>query len=192
MAVFQIPQFIDMEDKIVGPLTLKQFGFIATTFLLILGLFYILEIWLWLFFATIFISLSLSLAFLKVNGRPLFSYFLSMFSFYWNPRRYFWQHQVIQATVGTLPGTIKKIKDLPQLKMPQIPTVTVTKKPILQPTKLTTGTGLKNIFEKMMTSKNVIQGREKPAAFVRQSRQKYSVLEKSSGERITAKRIDYR
>jgi len=192
MAVFQIPQFIDMEDKIVGPLTLKQFGFIATAFLLILGFFYILEIWLWLFFATVLGSLGLSLAFLKVNGRPLFSYLLSMFSFYWNPRRYFWQHQVFQATVGALPSVIKEIKDLPQLKMPQVPTVTVTKKPVFKPTKLTTGTGLKNIFEKMMTSKVAIQGREKPTALIHQPRQKYSVLEKSSGERVTAKRIDYR
>ncbi len=26
---FRIPQFIDMEDKIIGPLTLKQFGYLV-------------------------------------------------------------------------------------------------------------------------------------------------------------------
>ena len=70
---FKVPQFIDIEDKIIGPLTLKQFiyllgglGVIAISwFYFKLGVFIIISIPI--------LVLSLGLAFFKVNGRPLVS-----------------------------------------------------------------------------------------------------------------------
>ena len=65
---FRVPQFIDIEDKVVGPLTLKQFGYIIGAG----GLSFII----WTFVSIRFIAiilivlvstLFLSLAFVKIN-----------------------------------------------------------------------------------------------------------------------------
>lgn len=84
---FNVPQFIEVEDKIIGPLTLKQF-------LILLGgglicFFY------WSIFKTnaFFFVLLLPtvvlfamIAFGKFNGRPLLSNIGSMIGFFFTPR----------------------------------------------------------------------------------------------------------
>ena len=51
---FQVPQFIETEDKIVGPLTLKQFGYIGGAATVVGLLFLVLNFFLWLLIAGIF------------------------------------------------------------------------------------------------------------------------------------------
>jgi hypothetical protein len=67
---FQVPQFIGVEDTIFGPFTAKQFVFMAGGG----ALCYIVYKFLPLYFALIVIIpvaiLSISLAFVKVNGKP--------------------------------------------------------------------------------------------------------------------------
>jgi len=67
---FQVPQFIEIEDKIFGPLTLKQFIYLAGG----AGLSYVLYVVLPLFIAVIpialVVALALALSFYKVNNKP--------------------------------------------------------------------------------------------------------------------------
>lgn len=75
MHQFVVPQFIDVEDKIIGPITTKQF------FLLMIGGFLIFVEYKFLDFTSfIFVGLFTAaffamFAFVKVNGMPV-SYFL--------------------------------------------------------------------------------------------------------------------
>lgn len=88
---YQIPQFIEVEDKIVGPFTIKQFlylaggggmAFIAYTFLpLFLSIFVIPAI----------ILLSLALTFYKVNNKNFVDFLESVFSYYTKERLYIWK-----------------------------------------------------------------------------------------------------
>lgn len=88
---FKVPQFIDIEDKIIGPLTLKQFiyllgglGVIAISwFYFKLGVFIIISIPI--------LILSLGLAFFKVNGRPLVSILGSLIKYMTKPKLYLWK-----------------------------------------------------------------------------------------------------
>ncbi len=88
---FKVPQFIDIEDKIIGPLTLKQFiyllgglGIIAISwFYFKLGLFIIISIPIAIF--------TLGLAFYKINGRPLVSILGSLIKYITKPRLYLWK-----------------------------------------------------------------------------------------------------
>ncbi len=96
---FEVPQFIEIEDKIVGPLTWKQFVYLAggtgiiVTILLKLG---------FIFFIIIGIpigALSASLAFHKVNNRP-FSIFLESFLNYSTKKKlYLWRKEQQQVIV---------------------------------------------------------------------------------------------
>lgn len=90
----KVPQRIDMEDKVIGPLTLTQFFY-----LLFGGLFlYLLSSWTagtplriiyYLLFPIVFF-LSIALAFVKIQERP-FIYFLgSLVRYLQRPRRRVW------------------------------------------------------------------------------------------------------
>lgn len=82
-----MPQFVEVEDKIIGPLTLKQFLFILVGGLLCF--FY------WKIFAlgVIFFLLALPtmgffviLAFAKINGRPILASLAGLLKFYFTSK----------------------------------------------------------------------------------------------------------
>ncbi len=89
---FKVPQFIDMEDKIVGPLTLKQFAYIlgAGGFSFLIWTFISIKI-----IAVILIipvgGFFLALAFVKINERPFMDTVESAFSYYTNSKIYTWR-----------------------------------------------------------------------------------------------------
>lgn len=86
-----IPQFIDVEDKVVGPFTIKQFlwlllggGIAMVEFLIFtLGVFIVL--------AVPTIGISAALAFGKVNGKPFYVYLASLAGFYARPQERIWK-----------------------------------------------------------------------------------------------------
>lgn len=89
---FQVPQFIEVEDKIFGPLTIKQFIYLlgggGISFLLyeLIGNLYISGL------PIIFvISFSLALAFYKVNNKPFINVVEAAFNYYKNSKLYIWK-----------------------------------------------------------------------------------------------------
>lgn len=88
---FQVPQFIDVEDKIFGPLTLKQFIYLcggaaaAVTGVVLLGAF------LGLLVASPVVVLAAALAFYKVNNRPFINFLESAFKYGTKDKLYIWQ-----------------------------------------------------------------------------------------------------
>lgn len=71
----QVPQFIDIEDRIVGPLTIRQFGYLAAGAVAVGILYMLFQLYVVIIFSLPIILLSLALAFYQINGRP-FVYFL--------------------------------------------------------------------------------------------------------------------
>lgn len=93
MARYQVPQFIEIEDKIFGPLTLKQFIYLAGGGGICLILFTLLPLYLTFLLGLPVVAVSLGLAFYKVNGRPLIVaiehaviYLLGNKLYLWKPR----------------------------------------------------------------------------------------------------------
>lgn len=91
---FQVPQFIDIEDKIVGPLTLKQFLYLAGN----AGLAYIFYSIIPVAAIGVLVAIALLsfgglLAFYKYNNRPLIKMVSAVFFYYLKPRLYIWRPQ---------------------------------------------------------------------------------------------------
>jgi hypothetical protein len=97
MAQYQVPQFIEVEDKIFGPLTLKQFIYLAGAGAGAGGLsrvfFTLLPLLLALPLIGIAVGIGAAFAFYKINGRPLivaaehgFSYLLGNKLYLWKQR----------------------------------------------------------------------------------------------------------
>lgn len=93
---FQVPQFLDVEDKIFGPLTLKQFLYMAGGGALSFILFFVFETWLWIAVTAVFAVIAVALAFGKYNGRPIIHMLIAAFQFAWQPKLYLWQYNAAQ------------------------------------------------------------------------------------------------
>ena len=88
---FQVPQFTDIEDKIIGPFTLKQFLYIAAAAGLLFILFKILTFFVFLLIAIPIGGLTIALAFVRVHGQPFISVIKNFFGFLRKPDFYVWR-----------------------------------------------------------------------------------------------------
>ena len=114
---FQVPQFIDVEDKVFGPFTFRQFIYIAGG----IGLSFVLLRLLPRFFAIITIIpvevFSLSLAFFRVNNKPFIQMVESFFRYIVGARLYLWrrkdlpQNKVSSVTESYLRMDLPKLQD---------------------------------------------------------------------------------
>ena len=91
MQQFQVPQFITVEDRIIGPLTLKQFMYLlGGAAVLLLGWFF-LHVILFVLVALPLGALFTSMAFVTINGRPFPTVFANGINYYLKPHLYLWQ-----------------------------------------------------------------------------------------------------
>ena len=107
---FQVPQFIEREPKIIGPLTFKQFIVFAIlggiSFVLYFGLpktiFYPLVLFLF--------GITAVLMLVKREGFPLYVIIERSFLFLFSPKLYLWREKEIMTSVlkeNTPPSTLK-------------------------------------------------------------------------------------
>lgn len=89
---FQVPQFIEIEDKIIGPLTFKQFLFLVGGFGAAF-IFYQLPIWSGVKFFLVILSggIGAAFAFYKVNNKTLLATIEDAFMFYVGRKLYLWK-----------------------------------------------------------------------------------------------------
>jgi hypothetical protein len=114
---FQVPQFIEIEDKIFGPLTWKQFLYIAGATGVGLGIFTLLnnhKIIAFILTAPI-AGLALALAFVKINNRPFIVYLESVFTFFSKQRLYIWKKEQRKPVSGGQTGNSTAQVVLPHL-----------------------------------------------------------------------------
>ena len=88
---FQVPQFIEIEDKIFGPLTIKQFIYLAGGAGLCFILFRFLPLIIVIPLGVVILGASLALAFYPVNGKPLINMAQSAFSYFFGSKLYLWK-----------------------------------------------------------------------------------------------------
>lgn len=104
----QVPQFIDIEDKIIGPFTLKQFGYLAGG-LAIAGMFYMfLTLAVAIIFGLPIVLFSLALAFYTINGRPFLYYVSSYLGYGIKQHIYIWQKPLEEYDVFLKQKSLEK------------------------------------------------------------------------------------
>lgn len=106
---YQVPQFIEIEDKVVGPFTIKQFIYVVGGFGLSFVLYSILPIYIAVFLIIIVEALSLALAFYKINNKPFVDFLESAFLFYTKNNLYIWKKQDKEIVQSTVQQTAKQV-----------------------------------------------------------------------------------
>lgn len=88
---FQVPQFTEVEDKIFGPLTLKQFIYLIGGGGISFLLYVIFPLWLTVIFATPIVIFVLALAFYRVNNQPFIKVVENAIHFRSSSRLFLWK-----------------------------------------------------------------------------------------------------
>ncbi|MDO8728872.1 MAG: PrgI family protein [bacterium] len=90
---FQVPQFIEVEDKIFGPLTFKQFIYVAGGAGLSVILFLFLPRILAIIIALPIVLFSAALAFYKINGKPFVNIVEAFVKYTLTNKLYIWKKE---------------------------------------------------------------------------------------------------
>ena len=90
---FQVPQFIEIEDKIFGPLTFKQFVYVAGGIGICVILFTFLPKFIAILLALPIAALSGALAFYKYNDKPFAHFIEAFFKYTITSKLYIWKKE---------------------------------------------------------------------------------------------------
>ena len=93
---FQVPQFIEIESKIFGPLTFKQFIYLAGGAGIIFLFYITLPFFLAVMLALPIGAFAIALSFYKVHNRPFIKVTESAFRYFTAPKIYVWKKEKIQ------------------------------------------------------------------------------------------------
>jgi hypothetical protein len=116
---FQVPQFIEVEDKVFGPLTIKQFIFLAGG----AGISFLVYVIIGNFILSIIpiiliMGLSGTLAFYKVNKRPFILIMESAFRYFFGPKLYIWKKE--EKPVSPKEKEEKEMRSYASIMVPKI------------------------------------------------------------------------
>ena len=123
---YQVPQFIEIEDKIFGPLTIKQFIYLAGAGGLCLIFFTLLPLYITVILSIPVLGFGAGLAFYTVNDRPLIIALEHASSYLFGTKLYLWKRgqiksapaPITQSAPGTTPLSVvpklteSKLRDL--------------------------------------------------------------------------------
>lgn len=115
---FQVPQFIEIEDKIFGPLTIKQFIYIAGGAGLSFILFRFLPLIIVIPLIVVVLGFSLALAFYQINNKPLINMAQSAFGYYISSKLYLWKKK--DKSPEKAKEDIARNADLPPIYVPKL------------------------------------------------------------------------
>jgi len=126
MQQFTVPQFIDVEDKIFGPITVRQFVIILFAFMMSVIAYRLADFTLFLTLTLLFFITSGIIAFLRINGRPFHYFVLNFIQTLKKPKIRIWNNK--------LSKTNKELQDLPETELKQM--ARLQRKPLYAKSKL--------------------------------------------------------
>lgn len=106
---FEVPQFIEIEDKIFGPLTWRQFVYVAGGAGIATTLFFFTPFIVFVLFGLPIAAATFALAFVPVNNRPFALFLESVFRFFRGSRLYLWR----KKGTGVYSGAYDQTGDIP-------------------------------------------------------------------------------
>lgn len=88
---FQVPQFVDIKDKIIGPLTLKQFMYYVVAGLALVPVYMLVDLSLFITLAIPVLAMAVLFAHVRLAGQAFGAVLMSAFGYYAGERLYLWR-----------------------------------------------------------------------------------------------------
>ncbi|MDE2037600.1 MAG: PrgI family protein [Patescibacteria group bacterium] len=117
---FQVPQFIEVEDKIFGPLTLKQFIYLAGGGGLSFAIYAVVRnLTIALLPIVAIMAVSAGLAFYRINNKPLIDVVEAAFKYYTGGKLFIWKKED-KPKPQTAEAAAKDVKNYASIMVPKI------------------------------------------------------------------------
>ncbi len=166
---FQVPQFIETEDKVVGPFSLRQFLYVGASVAVSAFFYFLVQTWLFVIITLILVGGALAGAFITIEGRPFSKIVLSAFNFYWNPQTYTWQSEIKHHK-----STEHKTSQETGIPLEDI----------------ASGNALHKMWENLQTGSS---SKSSDRQFIeKKMNERYAIFRRVTGDRQIARRVDYR
>jgi hypothetical protein len=167
---FQVPQFIETEDKILWSLSIRQFIFLSMAIGCSMLLYFIFNFWIWFAFSLFIVGGTAAVVLVKVNGRSFGIIAMKAVLFYWEPQTYVWMPE--QPNLPKNEDTVKAAPDGFSLE------------------KIISGMALKSTWHRVQVGRSPAS--EKITREVKRAKERYETVGRITGDRRVAKRVDYR
>jgi len=95
MQQFTVPQFIDVESKIIGPLTTRQFLIILVSGMIMAASYRLFDFSFFIVESIIILIIAISFAFVKINGRPFHFFILNLVQTFRRPGLRVWNNRLV-------------------------------------------------------------------------------------------------
>ena len=123
MEQFVVPQFIDVEDKIVGPITTRQFVIVLAGGLLSFIIYKLLTFGFYVVIQIIILAMIATLGFIKINGQPFHFFLLNLIQTLKRPSLRIWGKEVDIELIKAGLGQEKEPSPPPTLPKKELPSV---------------------------------------------------------------------
>ena len=112
---FQVPQFINVEDKILGPFSIKQFVYLVGGAGMIYIVWHFLPHWLAILIIAPVGAFTLALAFYMPNGKPFIFMVQAAVAYALSSRLYLWKRVPKKMTANNIAKELRKDGGVPSL-----------------------------------------------------------------------------
>jgi len=102
MSQFVVPQFIDVEDKILGPITTRQFAIMMVDALVMFIVYKLLSLPIAIITDVVLLVSGLVLSFVRINGQPFHFFLLNVTQTWKRPRVRVWNKTMSDAEIIAL------------------------------------------------------------------------------------------
>ena len=93
MQNFTVPQFIDVEDKIIGPITARQFIIMLSGFMVMILFYRLFDFSLFIFSSILIFAITGIFAFFKINGMAFHFFVLNFVQTFKRPNLRLWDNE---------------------------------------------------------------------------------------------------
>ena len=167
---FQVPQFIETEDKVVGPFSLRQFLYIGIGAFVSAIFYFFVATWLFVIVFLVVMSIAAALAFVKVNGQPFIKIMEAAMNYYWKPQAYIWKAETPVTAGAGHAGMEPQGINLEAIAA---------------------GMALHKSWENLQTGSKPEKTSDRE--FIeKRINERYQIFQRVSGDRQAARRVDYR
>ncbi len=152
---FQVPQFVDIEDKIVGPLTLKQFLHYVVAVMVLAPFWALVDLALFITLAIPVLGMAALFAHMRIYGQTLATMVSRALGFYFKGRFYLWQRGTILKPMR-VGGAEFAVLPLGPERLPAMPALTAMAQTLETQGKLIT----EDIADPLLAEKGAKEGGE--------------------------------
>ncbi|OGZ63050.1 MAG: hypothetical protein A3H51_01015 [Candidatus Spechtbacteria bacterium RIFCSPLOWO2_02_FULL_38_8] len=115
-----VPQFIDREQKLLGPLTVRQTVVLGLTVLILILSYFLLNFFVFSILFVVLGSSGVAIAFIKINDQPLYKVIASFFGYFVKPRKYLWERKENDSGIPKKPKSSSRKEEMAALDTKQI------------------------------------------------------------------------